>query len=298
MSRKRFAMSRIGLLKITSCQSKLALHPSYLLGIVRSWMRLIIVTNDECAKYYQQQIGVLRWAVELGHINITAEVSMMASYTTAPRMGHLNAVIHIFSFLQNHPRCRLVFDDSYMTVEDGPDKDWRDFYPDATKDIPPNAPRALGKPVQMIVFADSNHAGDLLTRRSRTGVLIILKRSPIQWYSKKQGGIETFGSEFMGLKVATNLVKGLQYKLRMMGILIEGPSHVRVDNMSVVMNTTLPESTLKKKRNSIAYHFVRENVAAGVIKIGYKPLETNLADMLTKLQSGPVRKRLSDMVLF
>jgi hypothetical protein len=84
----------------------------------------------------------------------------------------------------------------------------------------------------------------------------------------------------------------------MMGIPIEGPSHMRVDNMSVVMNTTVPESTLKKKSNSIAYHFVRENVAAGAIKIGYEPSETNLADMLTKLQSGPVRKRLSDMVLF
>jgi hypothetical protein len=35
--------------------------------------------------YFQQQIGVLRWAVELGPIDIAVEVSMLASFTAAPR---------------------------------------------------------------------------------------------------------------------------------------------------------------------------------------------------------------------
>ena len=120
------------------------------------------------------------------------------------------------------------------------------------------------------------------------------------WYSKKQSTIETstFGSEFMGLKVAIDLIKGLRYKLRMMGVPIEDATHVRVDNMSVVTNSTVPESMLKKKSNSIAYHYACESVAAKVIKIGYEKSETNVADMLTKIQVGPIRKRLSDMVLF
>jgi hypothetical protein len=50
-----------------------------------------------------------------------------------------------------------------------------------------------------------------------------------------------------------------------MGIPLYGHAHVRVDNMSVVKNTSVPESTLKKKSNAIAYHFVREAVAAGVV---------------------------------
>lgn len=257
--------------------------------------------NDELASYYQQQIGVLRWAVELGRINICAEVSMLAAFSAAPRIGHFNAMLHIFAFLAHHPRSRLVFDSTFVPdLNDGPDQDWQEFYPGVEEEIPVNAPKALGKSVQMICFVDSDHAGDLLTRRSRTGVLIYLNRSPILWYSKKQSCIETstFGSEFMGLKIATDLVKGLRYKLRMMGIPIDGPTHMRVDNMSVVHNSTVPESVLKKKSNSIAYHYVRENVAARVLKIGYESSETNIADMLTKIQAGPVRKRLSDMVLF
>lgn len=254
----------------------------------------------ELMQVYQQKIGVLRWAVELGQINITGEVSMLAAYSVAPRIGHFNAMLHIFAFLKLHPRSRLVFDETYVPVEQGPMEDFSEFYPDAIEEIPPNAPEPRGKAVQMIAFADSDHAGDLLTRRSRTGVLIFLNRSPILWYSKKQSSIETstFGAEFMALKTATDLIKGLRYKLRMMGIPIDGPSLVKVDNMSVFNNTTKPESVLKKKSNSIAYHYVRESVAAGVIRVGWEPSESNLADMLTKIQSGPVRKRLADMVLF
>jgi hypothetical protein len=225
---------------------------------------------------------------------------MLAAFAAAPRIGHFKAMIHIFSFLSHHPRCRLVFDDSYVSLEPGPKYDWSAFFPNAAEVLPPNAPSPREKPVQMITFVDLDHASDQLTRRSRTGVLIYLNRAPIIWYSKKQNSIEasTFGSEFMALKTAAELVSGLPYKLRMMGIPIESATQMRVDNMSVVNNTSLPESVLKKKSNSIAYHYVREAVAAGWLQVGYKPTKTNLADMLTKVQSGPERKRLADMVLF
>jgi hypothetical protein len=210
-------------------------------------------------------------------------------------------MLHIFAFLHHHPRCRLVFDDRYMQIDEPAEQDWREFYPDATEAIPPDAPRPLGKPIQMVAFVDADHAGDLVTRRSRTGVLVYFNRSPILWYSKKQsGGIEpsTFGAEFMALKTATDLVKGLRYKCRMMGIPLDSPTIMRVDNQSVVNNTTFPSSVLKKKSNAIAYHYVRENVAAGVIRIIYIRSQDNLADMLTKTQAGPVRKALADQVLF
>jgi hypothetical protein len=163
-----------------------------------------------------------------------------------------------------------VFDDCYFDhIEKPSDHDWHEFYPDASELLPPNAPHPLGKPIEMVAFVDSDHAGDLLTCRLHTGVLVYFNCSPILWYSKKQNGIEpsTFGSALMGLKVATDLVKGLHYKCWMMGIPLDGPTIMRVDIQSVVNNTTNPSSVLKKKSNAIAYHSVRENVAAGVILI-------------------------------
>jgi hypothetical protein len=87
--------------------------------------------DDEEANYYQQQIGVLRWAVELGRIDIHTEVSMLAAYTASPRQGHLDALFHIYAYLHKHSRSRLVFDDSYVKIDDEFDVDWKSFYPDA-----------------------------------------------------------------------------------------------------------------------------------------------------------------------
>ncbi len=151
----------------------------------------------------------------------------------------------------------------------------------------------------LVYFTRFYHAGDKVTRRSRTGVLVFLNRAPIVWYSKKQNSIEssTFGSEFTAMKTGVEITEGLRYKLRMMGVPLDGPTHVKADNMSVVKNSSIPESMLKKKSNSIAYHYVRERAASGAVAISYEPTGANVADMLTKIQPGPVRKRLVRMVL-
>lgn len=254
----------------------------------------------ERANYYMQQIGVLRWAVELGRIDIACEVLMLAAFSAAPREGHFKAMLHMFSYLRQHECSKLVFDDSYIHIDDELSVDWSQFYPDAKEEFPANMLEPRGKPVQMTCFVDADHAGDLQTRRSRTGVLLYLNRAPIVWHSKKQNTVETstFGSEFVALKTGIEIIKGMRYKLRMLGIPLDGHAHIRVDNMSVVKNFSLPESVLKKKSNSIAYHFVRENMAAGIGKVAYEPTGSNKADILTKCHSGPERTRIIQSILF
>ena len=79
----------------------------------------------------------------------------------------------------------------------------------------------------------------------------------INWLSKRQATVEgaVFGSEFVALKQGVETLRGIRYKLRMMGVPFDGPSYIYGDNMSVVNNTSKPESTLKKKSNSICNHF-------------------------------------------
>ena len=256
--------------------------------------------KDEDVSYYQQQVGVLRWMVELGRVDICAEVSMLAAFSAAPRQGHLAAILHLYGYLKKNPRSKLVLDPSFMDHECHDEPDWRDFYGDVKELVPPDAPAPRGKCVQMTCFVDSDHAGDQVNRRSRTGVLIFLGMAPIAWHSKKQGSIElsSFGSKLSAMKNAVEMVEGLRYKLRMMGIAVEGRTFVKADNMSVIHNCSNPASQLKKKSNSIAYHYVRERCAAGVRGITYVPTQDNLADMFTKSQPGEVRKRLAEKVLF
>jgi hypothetical protein len=134
--------------------------------------------------------------------------------------------------------------------------DWSEFYPDAMEAIPSNAPEARGKPVQINMFCDAAHAIDHVTRRSTTGFIIFLQGTPILWYSKRQNTIEssTFGSKFVALKIATEVMEGLRYRLRMMGIPIAGTTNTFCDNGSVVNNVSDPTSTLTKKHNAIAYN--------------------------------------------
>ena len=150
-------------------------------------------------------------------------------------------------------------------------------------------------------FVDYDHAGNKVTRRSRTGYIQFINMAPIAWYSKKQGSIEgsTFGSEFVALKTAMEANRALRYKLRMMGIPIDRPTYIYCDNQSVVNNTSNPESLLKKKSNSIAYHAAREAVTMGEMLIAYVPTNHNIADLMTKvLPGGQQRDQLIEDILW
>ena len=86
----------------------------------------------------------------------------------------------------------------------------------------------------------------------------------------------------MAMKTATEYIIGLRYKLRMMGIPVEGPCYVYGDNQAVLANSRAPDSMLKKKSNSIAYHFVREGCSRDVWRCAYIKTDDNQADICTK----------------
>jgi len=100
------------------------------------------------------------------------------------------------------------------------------------------------------------------------------------------------------MQILVEMLEGLRYKMRMMGIPIDGPANVFCDNKSVITNSTVPTSTLKKKHNSIAYHRIREAVAAGILRIAKVHTSENLADLLTKPLSGAHLKPLIQKILW
>jgi len=246
--------------------------------------------------YFQGLIGVLRWIVELGRIDIIVPVSLLSRFMASPREGHLQQCYRIFAYLKQFNRSRLVFDDGEPTFEDSYFHvcDWTEYYADAQEPIPPNMPEPLGHGVSTTCFVDADHAGCRVTRRSQTGLIIYVNKAPVVWYSKRQNTVEsaTFGSEFIALKTAIDHIDGLRYKLRMFGIPINGPTSVFCDNESVVINATHCESPLRRKHTSIAYHRCREAQAAKYVQIGYQQGRNNPADLLTKLLLGPRMRAL------
>jgi hypothetical protein len=134
------------------------------------------------------------------------------------------------------------------------------------------------------MYVDADHAHDLVTRRSITGILMMLNNTPIRWVSKRQKTVETstYGSELVASRIATELILEVRFMLRSFGVALDGPTLMLGDNMSVVLNTSAPSSVLKKKHNAIAYHCVREAIAAKVMRFAYVKSEENVSDILTK----------------
>ena len=59
--------------------------------------------DDDHINWYQQLIGILRWTVELGRIDIHLSVALFAQYLAQPRVGHLHRAFRVFAYLKTHP---------------------------------------------------------------------------------------------------------------------------------------------------------------------------------------------------
>ena len=118
--------------------------------------------TPELEPRYQQLIRMLRWACELGRVDIfLLEVSIMSSHLCMPREGHLEKVL-------GHKKSNMVFDPTPVNLDETAfhKTDWSNsIYGDVLEELPPNAPEPLGKPINMTCFVDADHAGEKVTRR-------------------------------------------------------------------------------------------------------------------------------------
>ena len=128
----------------------------------------------------------------------------------------MHGMFRMFSYLEKQHNCEMVFGHSVPAIDkaDFLKEHWDNTVYANTRgelkeDVPTNLPTPLGIGFTMRVYVDSDHAGDQVTRRPRTGFLVFLNNALIYWTSKKQTTIETssFSSEFMAMKHATKYVR-------------------------------------------------------------------------------------------
>jgi hypothetical protein len=184
--------------------------------------------------------------VELGRVDICLEVSMMSSHLALPREGHLEQVSHIFAHLKKYHNTEVVYDPSDPVIDEAQfdAKDWASSefgHLDGVEQLPPNMPEPKGQGFVIRAKVDADHACDSVKRRSRTGFLVWINSCLVYFLSKKQMSVETssFGSEFVAMKQCCRNLRGLRYKLRMMGIPVSGPCYICGDNESVLASSTL-----------------------------------------------------------
>ena len=125
--------------------------------------------------------------IEVGSIDIITEVLLLSSQIALPRVGHLDASVHVMAHVGQRYNSRLVYDPSYTEIDHHffMKCDWSEFYQDAKEAIPVNSPEPGGKEVDICIYVDSDHAGDRVSCRSRSGFLIYVNTLLVQWFSKK-----------------------------------------------------------------------------------------------------------------
>ena len=106
--------------------------------------------DGENITFYQEIIGILRWAIEIGRVDINFEVSLFSNYQAVPRMGHLEQLLHILVFLKKRPKLTLYFDPSDAIIDElmfnqDASNQLMDHYRDAEEEAPINMPKSRGR---------------------------------------------------------------------------------------------------------------------------------------------------------
>jgi hypothetical protein len=84
--------------------------------------------NEDDMTYFQELIGVLQWATEIGRVDTLLEVSLLSQYQANPREGHLEQDLYFFAFLKAHPKLTLNLEyGDFCTKKE----DFLDIYRDA-----------------------------------------------------------------------------------------------------------------------------------------------------------------------
>ena len=163
--------------------------------------------------------------------------------------------------------------------------DWsKSIYGDVKEIIPEDKTEPLGKWVTLTHFVDANLMHDILTGRSVTGILHLLNKTPINFFSKKQATVETatYGSKFVAARTCVEQIIELRLMLRYLGVPIREQSYMFGDNDSVVSSSTRVEGKLHKRHQILSFHRVREAVASGMVSFNFIPGSINPADILSK----------------
>ena len=168
---------------------------------------------------YQMLCGCAQWAVTLGRFDVQFATNTLARYATMPREGHLKRMLRLFGYLKHHLKGRIAFDMDEPNLQglEFLDHDWKYNYPDATEELPYDAPtpKPTKNQVHITCYVDADHGHDVLSRRSVTGILLNINKTPIKWYSKRQNTVETstYGSELVAARLATEMIMEYRYKL-------------------------------------------------------------------------------------
>ena len=141
--------------------------------------------NEADHTKFRSLIGCANWLITLGRFDIAYAVNAFSRFSQAPRQGHLDGMKQVFGYLKKWTKGAIMIDPKYpdhAQFQAESYEQWREMYPDTEEDVPTpdQLPEPLGPKVRITAYKDADHAHDVVTRRSVTGVLLFLNNTPVK----------------------------------------------------------------------------------------------------------------------
>jgi hypothetical protein len=217
---------------------------------------------------YRSAVGSLLYAAVATRPDISTAVRDVARFVSCPGEQHWVAVKRIFRYLQGTLETKIRFSGgSATTVLSG--------------------------------YSDSDWGSNTDDRRSNTGYVFMMANAAISWQSKAQPTVALSSSEaeYMALCSAAQEAIYLRRLFADLGSPQDDPTMIYQDNQGCIAMAHNPVHHSRTKHIDIKFHFVRERIAAGEIKLEYIPTENQVADILTKGLHGPKFTKFKEAML-
>jgi len=200
---------------------------------------------------YRELIGALLYLAVATRPDIANTVSRLAQFTTAPEKSHWLAAKRVLRYLAGTVRIGLVY-----TPTDQP----------------------------LLGYSDADWGGDLVTRKSYSGYAFLMSGGAVTWKSQKQRSVALSSTEAEYVSLSEAVKEGLYLRSLLMEIKLDEPAELTIciDNRGAQCLANDPVSHTRLKHIDVRYHFTRDAVQGGAVKLHHVPTDQMVADVLTK----------------
>uniref|UniRef100_A0A2N9HA75 Reverse transcriptase Ty1/copia-type domain-containing protein n=1 Tax=Fagus sylvatica TaxID=28930 RepID=A0A2N9HA75_FAGSY len=154
-------------------------------------------------------------------------------------------------------------------------------------------------PFTLTAFTDADWVGDPCDRRSTSGIIVFLGNNPITWLAKKQHTVSRSSTEaeYRSLASGAAELSWIRQVLCDLGLFLPSAPLIWCDNTSALALASNPVFHGRTKHIEVDYHFIRERVVHGDLKLQFISTEDQLADVFTKALPSPRFHRLCSKLL-
>jgi hypothetical protein len=222
-------------------------------------------------KRYMSMVGALLFLAMVSRPDIANAVQAVGRHLQAPGPDHMVAVKRVLRYLKGTRTVGLKFGATGARKHEAHLRELGINLPSSDK-------------VVLFGYTDSDWASDPDKRRSTTGYTFVLEGGSVSWMSKLQPtvALSSAEAEYMAACAATQEAVYLRRLLEGLGFKQEGATLILEDNQGCIALSENPVHHQRTKHIDVRYHFVRERVESGEVKLVYVPTEHQLADLLTK----------------